>query len=721
MEYILGWIPKLLVSLTLTLIELVLVIVCWFFDLITNIIFSIIDLGDDNGPSAIMMNLFFNGSNSSSTSSIDYATLTTAFKDISMIFIFLFAAYCLFKLLFAPIDDSDETAVSILTRSAVALVMCKFSKQLMNYLKEIITAPIDGVTNLFDNPNDSVGYFSTMGQDLIKNIDSFSGLSLESWNSIDVLSVLLDLFNEISLLAFCGLLVIGIIMIGKKYLTLALEIIRRLVILTVLFMAFPLATISFVSKSSSRILSSYVKMILSEGIFLFLNCIFVRVSLTGLSNIASVSAGEEIIITDLVINAVLVYGMISMCCDIDKIINKLGLLATNMGNLGRETGYAVVSLSRSGLAGPRSHSSASHSGAGSRSHSSASHSGAGPLAPRSTNMQKSGKLGFFGSGKEGINPSRNGSASAATIQAQKQLAGILNGTPDKKTQGALGSSETQKQMVKDALPELSKNGNRITGVSLNPEKGTAAITTTNDMTGRETLHTLSSKASGGKPFKNEHIGGYSFCHTETPSRDKYTPDIQPDYSNDLKVNDSHKPDFELKYGLGNGEITAMPDGKGHVLLSDSDGKLKVSLDEFNTLNGSNYNSLEPSCLSFSENDCITLQDTVSRYTGESVKLSGAGDGSSLEYIPTKEPGVMTFNDKVSGQTFALVSDKVASPVDDSIRTVKSGRENFYVCPVESASTNSSDMNFRTKNAESFRAVGVRHGSAKHDINNRKKK
>ena len=234
-----------------------------------------------------------------------------------------------------PLSGSGENPFMLLTRGLVALFLVTWSYTIFVMMEKFA--------------NSIYGLF----KDVYLNISAS--------NSIDLTSFVTDPRQFIGdgtvvafpldglLMFFISLILFGALLI--QFAALTLEIFERYVMLGLLFYTCPLAFACYTSKPLGNILNSWIKMVCSLFITLFLNLFVMGVFVSGMYNVFTIGPGESSLFdstTDYLVRMLVLIGWLTVGQKVDEVLRSLGLSVARTGQGLKSALYGAYKLVQAG-------------------------------------------------------------------------------------------------------------------------------------------------------------------------------------------------------------------------------------------------------------------------------------------------------------------------------------------------------------------------------------
>jgi hypothetical protein len=270
---------------------------------------------DDSGEAAGIFDKYFPLVHNMQT-----LIVATAIGIIFAIFIFQ-----LVKNFFGPLSDAEHP-VSLLGRLIVSSILTWFSYDIIAYIQ----IPIDSVYDMFVNSDTDTTFHFAVGD-----------FNLVSSQPLNFDLVVIPLLNLVFVIA-----------IGWSFIRLLLEIVERYITLGVLFYTAPWAFATTVSTNTKSVFSSWIKMMGSQYLLMFLNVFFLKVFVNAMNNAPDAYSDTwQFFLWNLLILAFLRVGQA-----VDRHMASLGLSTAQTGNgIASTIGAVVMSLGYIGRDISRSH------------------------------------------------------------------------------------------------------------------------------------------------------------------------------------------------------------------------------------------------------------------------------------------------------------------------------------------------------------------------------
>ena len=186
-------------------------------------------------------------------------------------------ALCIFKLFqnsFLSISKSYESPFITILRTIFAFVVITTIPQLLKYIFEFADIVYWGV--LDEGGIDDAFSAGAAASSVLKRVAEAISGSVADLASPDMLTEIFNITERVSLAEFlvCTILTIAIVW---NYFKLMLEIAERYVVLGIMYYTMPLAAVPLVSRETSSITKSWLRMVVSELMILVLNVWFIVV------------------------------------------------------------------------------------------------------------------------------------------------------------------------------------------------------------------------------------------------------------------------------------------------------------------------------------------------------------------------------------------------------------------------------------------------------------
>ena len=264
------------------------------------------------------------------------AQMQNLFMATAIGFAIVIFAFQLFKNFMGPLSDAEHPA-ALIGRFIVCIVCTWYSYDILL----LVQTPMNTIYQLYVNVNDSTGFKWPSFGDPVK-----------------------ELFGSESGSAVILLIVVFLFAIGWNYIKLLLEIAERYVILGVMFYTAPLAFSAMTSASTGTIFKSWVRMVASQYILMFLNIFFLRVTISAIANAPEAFTDSfQFLLWNL-----LVVGFLRLGQRVDQHLAGLGLSTAQAGGTIGSTVAATVMgmgyMAKGFTHGSRGHGSSSSSTSG---------------------------------------------------------------------------------------------------------------------------------------------------------------------------------------------------------------------------------------------------------------------------------------------------------------------------------------------------------------------
>lgn len=228
------------------------------------------------------------------------------FLALGLVLTVLIAALKLFQGIMSPLTEKTEEPGRIVGRMVIAILLVGNSYSLFIIMEKCA----NWIYQYFKGK-----YVVEAGAGLsVTNLDALFPVSGEALGA----TVLVIIFMAAMLLQFARLM---------------LEAYERYVLLAVLFYTCPLAFSCYTSEGSSKILSNWLKMVLSQFLLMFTNIFFITVFVTGYNTVFSMGPDGYIFSSaaDFIVKIALLMGWLVIGQKVDEHLRALGLSVASTG------------------------------------------------------------------------------------------------------------------------------------------------------------------------------------------------------------------------------------------------------------------------------------------------------------------------------------------------------------------------------------------------------
>ena len=239
------------------------------------------------------------------------------FLIIGYVLVILIMVFKLYMAMLGPLAQTKENPASVVIRSVIAAVLVTLSYSIFVLMEKVANGIYMMLRSLFDsimtaNPV-SMEYF-------LNDVGSFINQGPEGLSSLAI--------------AFISIILFGTLLI--QFVKLTLEVFERYVVLGVLFYTCPLAFATYASASTSEILKSWLKMVFSLFITLFMNLFFISVFIGGLNHAFSTQSAADGYLFDstreYITTMIIFIGFLTVGQKVDEILSSLRLSVAQTGH-----------------------------------------------------------------------------------------------------------------------------------------------------------------------------------------------------------------------------------------------------------------------------------------------------------------------------------------------------------------------------------------------------
>lgn len=299
------------------ILQFVLAIACFLLDIIGSTFNDIISI-DTN---SVFVDLFFTHSEKNT---FTYENIQSIIMMFSFICVFVFGLYKLFTCIGKQFNYSDESPIKLFFRIFLGMGGCLYSYYIFdNIFRPLCASMVGSISNK--------SLKSSFFAEAILNIKGNCNKNITN----KIISSLLDGFDPTLIISVLGsaISLFAIYILWRPFLQIIMEGAERCVIFNILCLFFPFAWIAYPPKSTANIFSSYIRMIFAEGIVLFSNVLFFKMSIMGISHMANYDENSDLftMIISIFTNLFLVNGLLKVAVTFDENLNKLGLSTAQSG------------------------------------------------------------------------------------------------------------------------------------------------------------------------------------------------------------------------------------------------------------------------------------------------------------------------------------------------------------------------------------------------------
>lgn len=220
---------------------------------------------------------------------------------IAIMLLLMILVWQLFKGMFSKITASSEEPLELIFRSAISLFMIAYSKDIVNYILDIVGTPYQWVTGTAVAVNSFSGYVT-------------AAEAVVSMLGIDVISIQM-------------LLLIMHFVVAWNYFKMLFILAERYVLLGIFSYTAPLAFAAGGSKSTNNITTAWVRMFGGQVLIIILDAWCLKMFLSGYGNLMSSSYG----FTKFFAATMCLIGFCKITAKLDSYMASLGV---NLGRIG---------------------------------------------------------------------------------------------------------------------------------------------------------------------------------------------------------------------------------------------------------------------------------------------------------------------------------------------------------------------------------------------------
>ncbi len=251
--------------------------------------------------------------------------LASVFQAVGYLILILIVVFQLMRIISSPFSERTDSIVPLIFRAGICLILLFTSVQVFDWLFALAKAPIDALNPMLDQITSSAFLqekltFTNPILDAAQKIEEDGALSF-SWDVLSGIS-----FGGLQLL----IALIAIIVLGWNYVKVIFECVERYVILCMMAITSPLVIPTAASSSTLDIFKSWLRMLFSTMLLIFLYNIMIAVINYALGTMFDHNAG-------IIFPIIIVLSMLRLTLQLDSIMARIGLsTAQTAGGVGMD-------------------------------------------------------------------------------------------------------------------------------------------------------------------------------------------------------------------------------------------------------------------------------------------------------------------------------------------------------------------------------------------------